>query len=358
MKHLKRILIVDDDELLLVMMAEVVENLGYETETAQDGIEALAKINLDIDLVLSDLDMPGMDGLEVIRQIRSDPEVMDVPIIMITSMDTREDKVRAIEAGANDFIGKPVDEMELRVRIASLMKGKEIRDELKRHKAALEKTVEKRTNHLRKALDDMVEAHRSTQSAYQETLQRLAIAAEFKDADTAAHIKRVSEYCTLIAKSIHLPPGEVETIKLAAPMHDVGKIGIPDNILLKPGKYNDEEWVVIKQHPAIGQKLLGGSTNALLKAGEIIAYSHHERWDGTGYPLGLKGEDIPFYGRIISIADVFDALSHERPYKPRFDKDKSLKIMRKYRENLFDPDLLDVFFDNVKEVEHILEQNG
>ena len=141
-------------------------------------------------------------------------------------------------------------------------------------------------------------------------------------------------------------------------MHDVGKIGIPDNILLKPGKYVEKEWEVIKQHPAIGQKLLGGSTNTLLKASEIVAFSHHERWDGTGYPNGLKGEDIPLYGRIISIADVFDALTHERPYKPRFDKDKSLQIMRDYRGNLFDPGLIDVFFDNHKEVEFILERNG
>ena len=358
MKQNKRILLVDDDELLLAMMEEVVQHLGYDTETARDGFEALAKIHLDIDLVLTDLDMPGMDGLEVISLIRGNPEISDLPIVMITSMDTQQDKVRAIEAGANDFIGKPVDEMELRVRLSSLIRGKEIRDELKRHKAALEKTVEKRTNHLRKALDDMVEAHRSTQLAYQETLQRLAVAAEFKDADTAAHINRVSEYCTLIAKALHLPPGETETIRLAAPMHDVGKIGIPDNILMKPGKFVDDEWEIMKQHPAIGQKLLGGSTNALLNTSEIIAYNHHERWDGTGYPRGLKGEEIPLYGRIISIADVFDALTHARSYKPAYDLEKSLSMMKEYKGKLFDPVLIDLFFANISGIKQIYKNYG
>lgn len=179
-----------------------------------------------------------------------------------------------------------------------------------------------------------------------ETISRLVIAAEYKDRATGRHIRRMAQYTELLARAAGLPAGEVELIKLASPMHDVGKIGLPDQILTKTGSLERDEWWIVQRHCVIGAGILGGSDSPLLQAGEIIALSHHERWDGTGYPNGLGGEDIPLYGRICAVADVFDALTSERSYKPKFDNDHALSIMREGRETHFDPAVLDLFLDH------------
>jgi putative two-component system response regulator len=345
-----RILIVDDEELNRELLESLVTSFGHEPEMARDGVEALAKLKLDIDLVLLDVMMPVMDGFEVARRIREDPDTSDLPIIMVTALTSKEDRLRAVEAGANDFITKPIDKTELKVRTESLLRMKEAQDAVKRHKAELEKKVEQRTADLRLALQDMAEAQRKTYQAHLETIQRLAIAAEYKDEDTAAHIHRMSNYCAIIARVLHLPPGEVELILHASPMHDVGKIGIPDHILLKPGKLTPEEWTIMKEHSVMGGRILGEAEDDLIKAGEIIALSHHEKWDGSGYPKGLKGEDIPLIGRITAIADVFDALTSKRPYKFPMSNEKAFAIIKDSIGTHFDTKVGEAFFKGIDEI--------
>lgn len=354
----KRILIVDDEESNRDLLEAMVNSFGHESETARDGIEAVAKLKLDIDLVLLDIMMPGMDGFEVARQIRNEQKVSDLPIIMVTALTSKDVRLRTVKAGANDFITKPVDKIELKIRMTSLLKMKEVQDAVKQHKAELEVKVKERTEQLRNALNESVEAERKTRKAQIETIHRLVVAAEYKDEDTANHIKRMSHYSRILASSLHLSPGEVETIHLASPMHDVGKMGTPDNILFKPGKHTPEEWVIMKQHATFGGRILNGSSAKLLQAGEIIALSHHEKWDGSGYPKGLAGEDIPLWGRVCAVADVFDALVSKRPYKEAFSIEKTLKIMKDGQGKHFEPRLLDLFLENLDEVFAIQKKYG
>lgn len=343
-KSIRRILVVDDDPVVLRVLYDMVSSFGYGVEAAQDGFEALAKIRLDVDLVMLDLVMPGLGGYEVIRRVRREPDVGDIPIVMVTSLGMREERIRAIEAGANDFITKPVDITELKVRLASLLKMKENQDLIKRHQAELEHKVDQRTKDLRVALEEMARAQRRTYEAHLDTIHRLVVAAEYKDEDTAAHIKRMSQYSAIIAKGFGLPPDEMDILLHASSMHDVGKIGIPDSVLLKPAKLDPPEWEKMKEHTVIGSRILAGSNSDLLQMGEIIALTHHERWDGTGYPKGLKGKEIPVYGRICAVADVFDALTSKRPYKRQLENEEAYRILEEGRGTHFDPRVLDMFF--------------
>ncbi len=345
-----RLLIVDDEAPNRAMLKDMIEDCGHETEIACDGIEAMAKLKLNIDLVLLDLVMPGMDGFEVARKIRQDPEMGHVPIIVVTSLESRVDRLRAAEAGANDFIAKPVDLTELKVRTTSLLRLKEAYDSIKYHTDQLKDMVEKQTGSLRAALVDTVAAQREIYRAHVDTINRLAIAAEFKDEQTAFHIERMSFYSVAIGRAFGLPPGELETLRYAAAMHDVGKIGIPDAILLKPGKLTPDEWEVMKSHTLIGGRILGNSPSKFLQAGEVVAMTHQEKWDGTGYPNGLAGEKIPLWGRICAVADVFDALTTRRPYKLAFPNDKALTIIREGAGHHFDPKVVEAFFSVIDEV--------
>lgn len=356
MDRIQRILVVDDESANRDLLVRMLKGLGHNAESASDGFQALAQLKLGYDLILLDVMMPGMDGFEVVRNIRAGTECQDVPVCMVTGLSSIEDRLRAVEAGVNDFIAKPFDMMELKIRTNSLLREKESREALKRHQAELEETVDKRTVALRQALQETAEAQRKTYRAQLETIERLAIAAEHRDRETAFHIKRMSHYCHLIAKKLGLPPQECEIILNATPMHDVGKIGIPDAILLKPGKLDPSEWEIMKKHAEIGALILSGSSSDLLQAGEIIARSHHERWDGTGYPTGLSGENIPLWGRITTLADVFDALTNKRPYKDAFSNDMAVQIMKEARGVFFDPRLLDIFLDNISEVFAIQKQ--
>jgi putative two-component system response regulator len=351
MKKPKRILIVEDDFRTQEMLKLMVESLGHESEYAQDGFEALAMVRLGFDLVLLDIVMPGIDGFEVLSQIRQDPETEELPVVMVTGMDDKEGRIRAFKAGANDFVIKPIDMSELAVRMSYLLKMKEAQDVISRNKQELEEMLEKRTGVLRKALEELASAKRISHNAHLETIQRLAIAAEFKDQDTAAHIKRLGHFSSILARGLDLPAHEVSIIFHATPMHDVGKLGIPDSNLLKPGKLDKDEWKVMKQHTVIGARILGGSESNLLQAGEVIAMSHHERWDGTGYPKGLAGEDIHIWGRICAVVDVFDALTSKRPYKQAFENKKAYEMIREGRGTHFDPCILDKFFEIRDEIE-------
>lgn len=346
----KRILVVDDEEANREILVSFLEPMGFEVETAGDGFEGVAKLNLGIDLIFLDLMMPGMDGFQTAQRIREEPNGGDVPIIMVTSLSNKENRLRAVEAGVNDFISKPIDMIELRVRTKSLLKMKEAQDALKLHRAQLEEEVAGRTEALRKSLEAMAEAQRKTRQAYHDTLQRLALAAEYKDEGTAAHIQRISGYSVLLAEELCLAPGEVEKIRYASPMHDVGKIGIPDAILLKQDPLTEQEWELMKQHAVIGARILGGSSSELLRTGELIALSHHEKWDGSGYPKGLAKEEIPLEGRIVAVADVFDALVSCRPYKEGMAGEEALAILKEGSGRHFDPALVDVFVKNFDKV--------
>lgn len=346
----KRILIVDDEEANRDLLEAFVESLGYEAEFAKDGIEALSKVKLDIDLVLMDVMKPGMDGYEATRQIRNDQNANDLPIIMVTALTDKEDRLRAVESGANDFISKPVDKTELRIRTASILKMKESQDTVKHYQAELEAKIKQRTMQLRQALNESVKAEREANAAHIETIFRLVVAVEYKDEDTANHIKRMSYYSRILAGRLHLSPSEVEIIHLASPLHDVGKMGTPDNILFKPGIHAPEEREIMKQHVTFGGQILHGSPSKLLQAGETIALTHHEKWDGSGYPKGLAGKDIPLFGRITAVADVFDALLSKRPYKDALSKEDSLEVMKNSRGKHFEPKLVDLFLENIEEV--------
>jgi putative two-component system response regulator len=346
----KRVLVIDDDEGIRKITQMLVEGLGHRVEPARDGIEGLAKLQLGVDLVLLDVVMPGLDGFDVCRRIRQDPAGRDVPVIMVTTLETKEHRLHAVEAGANDFISKPVDETELRIRSTSLLKMKEAQDEVKRYQTHLEDMIEERTATLRKALEQMADAQRVAYQAQLETVERLAILAEYKDKVTARHVQRMSEYSAVIARGLKLPPAEVELILHASRMHDVGKIAVPESILRKPSSLDPHEWTLMRQHSQIGSRILDNSSSQILQAGRVIALHHHERWDGAGYPQGLSGSDIPLWGRICAVADVFDAVTSERPYKPAFPNEEALQLLRDGRGKHFDPRVVDVFFECLEDI--------
>ncbi len=346
----RRVLVIDDEEGIRKITEMLVKGLGHHVEVARDGVEGLAKLQKGIDLVLLDVVMPGLDGFEVCRRIRQDPAGRDVPVIFVTTLGTREHRLHAVEAGANDFIAKPVDETELRIRSASLLGMKEARDELKRYQAHLEDMVDESTASLREALAQMARAQRLAYQAQLETVERLAILAEYKDKVTGRHIQRMSEYCAVIARGLKLPSDEVELIFHASRMHDVGKIAVPEAILRKPSSLSPDEWHLMRQHSALGSAILANSTSEILQAGRVIALNHHERWDGAGYPQGLAGEDIPLWGRICAVGDVFDAVTSERPYKPAFPNEEALQLLRDGRGRHFDPRVVDVFFECLDEI--------
>jgi putative two-component system response regulator len=346
----RRVLVIDDDEGIRKITQMLVEGLGHDVESARDGLEGLAKLHLGVDLVLLDVVMPGLDGFDVCRRIRQDPTGKDIPVIMVTTLETREHRLHAVEAGANDFIAKPVDETELRVRTTSLLKMKAAQDEVRRYQNHLETMCEERTASLRKALEHMAEAQRMAYQAQLETVERLAILAEYKDKVTGRHIQRMSEYSAVIARGLKLPPSEVELILHASRMHDVGKIAVPEAILRKPAELDTHEWKVMRQHSSIGSRILENSSSQILQAGKVIALNHHERWDGRGYPAGLVGSDIPLWGRICAVADVFDAVTSERPYKPAFSNDEALQILRDGKGKHFDPRVIEVFFECIEDI--------
>jgi putative two-component system response regulator len=349
-------LIVDDDQLNCELIEAMLESIGHTFKTVRSGPEALLLLDSSFDLVLLDVMMPVMDGFETAKQIRLHPTCFEVPIIMVTALSEKGDRLRAVESGANDFITKPVEYAELLVRTNAQLATKAAKDALKLHQAELEETVIRRTMDLQQALASVMESQRKTQEAHLDTIHRLALAAEYKDEQTAAHIHRVSHYCAMLARSLGLPNDEVDLIFHAAPMHDVGKIGIPDAILLKPGKLTPDEWLIMKQHTIFGARILGDSASPLLEAGKMIAISHHEKWDGTGYPNGIVGEDIPLHGRICAVADVFDALTSTRHYKEAFHREVAFEMMLRDRGTHFDPHILDIFMASKEEIYAIQAQ--
>lgn len=350
MNKIPKILVVDDEDRNLRLMEAILLPLGYDIVLAHDGKEAFEKIQeTPVDVILLDIMMPEMDGFEVARRLKSDNETKIIPIVMVTALQEVGDRIKALEAGADDFLNKPVDKTEVRARVASLLKVKAYNDHMRNYQQELESEVAKRTKELRKAFEKI-------KVVSLETIYKLTRAAEFKDEDTGAHIQRMSNYSAIIARTMGLSEQTVEFILYAAPMHDIGKIGIPDRILLKSAKLDPDEWVIMKQHTIMGGRILEESTAEFIKLGEIVALTHHEKWDGSGYPKRLKGKKIPLVGRIVAIADVFDALTSKRPYKEAFSLEKSYDIIKEGRGTHFDPDVVDIFFASQEKLLAIKEK--
>ena len=325
------ILVVDDDPGVQNMIKRILGRAGYRVQTARGGEEAYAAVSESLpDLIILDLSMPGIDGFEVATQLKSNPATREIPIILITGLDNSENHVRALDIGINDFLSKTAEPEEILARTRSHLRIKQLNDQLNSNRIALEKTVDLRTEQLK--------------NASLEVIWRLTAASEYRDNETGAHIKRMSHYSAAIARKMGLRKKTVETILYSAPMHDIGKIGIPDDILLKTGKLNAEEWRIMKSHTIIGANILKGSKIGFVRMGAMIALTHHEKWDGSGYPNGLKGRQIPLAGRIVALADVFDALTSKRTYKKPFPVQESNRIIEEGRGTHFDPEVVDAFF--------------
>lgn len=318
-------ILIVDDELLNVRLLEVtLEAAGYRNiQSTTDSRQALPLfISLQPDLLLLDLNMPYLDGFTVMQQLeaRIPPETY-FPILVLTANVDGDVKRRALGAGAKDFLTKPFDRTEVLLRIENLLQVRFLN-------TLLEHRVSERTQEL--------------ELAQLETLQRLALAAEYRDDDTGLHTRRVGHCCARIAEELGLSSQEVDLLQRAAPLHDVGKIGVPDSILLKPGKLTAEEFEVIKQHTVIGAKILSGSRSPWLQMAEEIALTHHERWDGCGYAR-IEGDRIPLVGRIVAVADVFDALTHERPYKKAWSLEDAVQEIKAQSGQQFDPQVVEAF---------------
>jgi putative two-component system response regulator len=338
------ILVVDDEDRNLRLMEAMLTHMGCMVVVAHNGQDALAKVEeISPDVILLDIMMPEMDGIEVARRLKQNEHSKIIPIVMVTALSGLEDRVRALDAGADDFLAKPVEIVELRARIRSLIKVKAYNDHMRDHQKKLEAEIEKRTQQLHIAFERI-------KLASLDTVYKLSRAAEYRDEDTGAHIQRMSHYAAAVARRMGLAERVVENILYASPMHDVGKIGIPDHILLKPMKLDSGEWEIMKQHTLIGARILEDAQAGFLELARVIALTHHERWDGTGYPRGLKGSKIPLAGRIAAISDVFDALTSKRPYKEPYSLEKSLSIIKEGKGGHFDPDVVDAFFDIQNEI--------
>ncbi|MBI4726294.1 response regulator [candidate division TA06 bacterium] len=348
MSEQPKILLVDDEETNLNLLKSLCHKMGYGCLTSRDGRQAVeAASTQHPDLIMMDVIMPEMDGFEATRKLKSDPATSHIPVIMVTAASSREDKLKGIACGANDFITKPVDVQELSLRIKNNLNIKEYHDFLKNYSLTLEQQVKERTVKLENVLLQRDQAFDKIKAGYIDTIFRLTLAAEYKDGQTGNHIRRTSHYAKTLALEMGLDQEFAETIYYAMPMHDIGKVGIPDSILLKPGPLNAEEWLVMKEHTTIGSRILTGSQSEILNLAQQIALTHHEHWDGKGYPQKLAAEQIPLAGRIANVVDQYDAIRSRRTYKPRMDHRQALNILTegddRSQPGHFDPGIIEVF---------------
>lgn len=332
----KTILIVDDDAKNRAHLSLLLKSEGYLTSEAQTGEAALQWATTEKpDLILLDAMMPGKDGFQVAAELKAADATRAIPIIMVTSLSGRESRLAALQSGVEEFLTKPVDRAELWVRVRNLLRLKEYSDFLANYNHTLEVQVRERTEQLVESQFD--------------TLYTILRAAEFRDEETGAHIRRISYYCRHLAGQLGMPADFIETIYHASPLHDIGKIGVPDTVLLKPGSLDAVEWESMKSHAELGARILGSgnSTSPYTRMGAAIAQNHHEKWDGSGYPARLAGEAIPLEARIMAICDVYDALRSVRPYKPAFTHEQAFKLIvvgdERTRPSHFDPAVLAAF---------------
>ncbi|MCD6567461.1 MAG: response regulator [Dehalococcoidia bacterium] len=342
-----RILIVDDEKVIRRVLRAKLSDRGYQCLEAGNAEEAMDEMRASLpDVVMLDIMMPGKLGSELLPEIKAG--YPDTAVIMITAVIDAPIAIECMRQGAYDYLTKPFSLDEVVLSVDRALEDRRLKLELKNYQQHLEKMVEERTRELRQAVEKL-------KVASLETILRLARAAEYRDENTGAHIKRMSQYCAAIARKTGLNTETVEIILYAAPMHDVGKIAVPDRILLKPGPLNPDEWEVMKQHAVIGAQILEGSDAEFIKMASVIALTHHEKWDGSGYPRGLKGSKIPLAGRIAAIADVFDAMTSKRPYKEPFSLEKALGIIKQCAGSHFDPKVVAAFFAAEDEILSIKE---
>ncbi|MWK56817.1 response regulator [Pseudomonas otitidis] len=311
------LLLVDDEPTNLQVLRHILQD-DYRLLFAKDGPKALELAGRERPaLVLLDVMMPGMTGHEVCQQLKNDPATREIPVIFVTALADTEDEAKGFEVGAVDYITKPVSPAIVKARVRTHLSLVRM-DELKRTRL--------------------------------EIVQRLGLAAEYKDNETGLHVIRMSHYSRILARALGWSEADCDDLLNAAPMHDVGKIGIPDAVLRKPGKLDADEWAVMRQHVSIGANIIGEHPSGLLRMAHRIALTHHEKWDGSGYPNGLAGEDIPIEGRIVAIADVFDALTSERPYKQAWPVEEAVAFLREQSGQHFDPDLVELFIQQLPAV--------
>ena len=331
------VLVVDDTPLNL-QVATGILRADYQALAATDGQKALDLLTKrrDVSLILLDIMMPGMNGYEVCERLKANPDTAHIPVIFLTALSATEDEKKGFAVGGVDFINKPFQPETLLARVNAhvrLHSQERHLDALVRERtAALEaKTLELETTRM-------------------QVINQLGRAAEFKDDDTGTHVIRMSHYSRILAEAAGLPADRVDLIYKSSPMHDIGKLGIPDAILKKPGKLTDEEFTIMRKHPAIGAGIIGLQKSELLECARVVALTHHEKWNGKGYPRGRSGEDIPIEGRIVAIADVFDALMSDRPYKAAWPLEKTVAVMTQDAGTHFDPKLIPMFFERVGEL--------
>ncbi len=338
----QKILIVDDEPMNIRVLSEILRG-EYEIYFAANGKEALDTAESEpLDLILLDIMMPEMDGYEVCRKLKRNSLTQEIPVIFITAKDDALEEAKGFGLGAVDYIKKPVNSAVVNVRVKTHLLLRRTQETLKNQNIILREKVRERTEELEKTQIEIVD--------------RLGLASEYRDEETGNHVKRISEYCRYLGNSAGLSPDGCDMLALSSTLHDLGKIGIPDGILLKPSSLTEDEWTIMRKHTTIGAKLLSGSNSKLLHMAESIALTHHEKWDGTGYPMGIKGDAIPLVGRITGLCDVFDALMSERPYKRAWPLDKTLDEINKEAGHHFDPELVKHFNDLIKKMKIVVDE--
>ncbi|MCA9521245.1 MAG: HD domain-containing protein [Myxococcales bacterium] len=346
----QRLLIVDPSPAIVAQLSSALAE--WTLIAAQSAEEALALLDADPlpDLILADVKLQGLSGFELCAHVKRFVRTKEIPVIFLTAVDDPASEAHGLWLGGVDYVKKPFTNAVVRARVATHLSLRHAEAQIRDHATQLERTVTERTAELQRAVHDL---HR----AADDTVLRLSRAAEFRDDESGQHVLRMAQYCRAIALSAGLGEAHARLIEQAAPLHDIGKIGIPDRVLLKPGKLDAAEWALMREHPRIGGDILAGSFSEVLQLGETIARWHHERWDGDGYPDRLQGTAIPVEARIAAIADVFDALTSKRPYKEAFAVEEALSIMRDSRGGHFDPTLLDAFLACMGEILTIKERH-
>jgi putative two-component system response regulator len=357
-----KILVADDEVDMAQMIAEMLVLKGnYDVSKVHDGQAAIEEgLKNDYDLFLLDINMPKANGYEVCKKLKSHEKTSDVPVIFLTGLKDEKSKIKGLEAGANDFLSKPVNNNELHLRVNNMLKLREYSKMLKNYNQQLETEVEKKTEELKTAFNDLEKANKKIKEVYISTIYRLSLAAEYKDPETGKHLIRISRLSVYLSKLLGLSESMQERMYFTSPMHDIGKISVPDSILTKPSKLTNEEFETVKQHTTQGYQILKDSESEILQTAAEIALTHHENYDGTGYPENLKGEEIPLSGRIIKILDVYDSLRSERVYKDAFSHDKTMKIITegdgRVEPEHFDPKILSLFKIHEQEINEIFEK--